>query len=122
MTKETQFIFHICTSAEWNTTKERGTYTPASFNDIGFIHCSTPKQILKVANEYYPKSPDLKLIWIDPAKLNTPLKWEESDGGLFPHIYGVLNLPAVTAVYDFLPDNDGVFREIPGVKKHGKGN
>lgn len=119
-TSEVPFILHICISVDWSVASGRGEYKPASFDEIGFIHCSTPQQLLKVANAFYRNTLDLLVLWIDPTKLNVPLKWEAADGDRFPHIYGALNLPAVVAVYDFLPDSNGIFREIPGLAEHGK--
>jgi uncharacterized protein (DUF952 family) len=115
---ETPYILHICTFDDWQA-PQKGGYRPASFDEIGFIHCSTPQQLLKVANSYYPAMPDLLVLWIDPAKLNVPLKWEVVEGNNFPHIYGPLNPQAVVAFYNFTPDSDGIFREIPGILKFG---
>ncbi len=117
-TTETPYIFHICTASDWQAA-QKDEYKPSSFDEIGFIHCSTTRQLLKVANSYYPARFDLLVLWIDPAKLNVPLKWEASDGDHFPHIYGAINLPAVICVYQFIPDRDGIFRSIPGLEEHG---
>ncbi len=116
---ETPYILHLCASTDWIAASTKGEYKPASFDEIGFIHCSTPQQLLKVANSYYRSTPDLLLLWIDPIKLDVPVKWESPEGDLFPHIYGALNLPAVIGVYNFNPDNDQVFRNIPGLSEHG---
>lgn len=114
------FIFHICHSNDWNSAIDKGEYKPHSFDIDGFIHCSTCQQLLKVANIYYQNESNLKLIWIDPAKLIAPLKWEENDGDVFPHIYGAINLSAVIEAFDFIPDKDGIFRNIPGCEETPK--
>jgi uncharacterized protein (DUF952 family) len=38
-----------------------------------------------------------------------PLKDEERTSETYPHVYGPINCEAVTAVYDFLPDEHGRF-------------
>ncbi len=107
------YIVHICTQDEWSAAQSAGEYRSSSLKNEGFIHCSRPVQILWVANQYYPEAADLLLLWIDPQKLAAELRWEDSDGKVFPHLYGPLNLNAVTSVTDFYPDSDGIFRVVP---------
>lgn len=106
-------ILHICTQDEWASAQSAGEYRASSLKSEGFIHCSRTGQILWVANQYYPGAVDLLLLWIDPQKLAARLCWEDLDGDVFPHLYGSLNLDAVTSVTDFVPDPDGVFRVVP---------
>ena len=75
--------------------------------------------MLGVANKYYRGATDMVLVHIDPAALTSPLKWEPPahidgspalpDEPLFPHIYGVINLDAVSQVIDFPSNPDGSF-------------
>jgi uncharacterized protein (DUF952 family) len=106
-------IVHICRKGEWESAQQVGTYEADTLNIEGFIHCSRPEQVLKVANTYYAGTDDLVLLWIDPGKLTADLRWEHSDGDVFPHLYGPLNLDAVVAVMDFPSDPDGLFRTLP---------
>ena len=106
-------IVHICRRGEWITAQDLGKYESESLTDEGYIHCSRPEQVLKVANAYFPKQVDLVLIWIDPQKLTAELRWEVSDGDIFPHVYGPLNLNAVVSTVDFLPDAEGNFLTLP---------
>ncbi len=78
-----------------------------------FIHFSTDKQAVNVANAFYRGRNDLVLLHIDEAKLKPELKWEPpagkpapdiSDSDLFPHIFGPINLTAVASILDFVPD------------------
>jgi uncharacterized protein (DUF952 family) len=106
-------IVHLCKRGEWVSAKGEGLYAAESLEREGFIHCSRPEQVLKVANHFYPKRKDLVLLWIDLHLLSAELCWETSDGEVFPHLYGPLNLDAVIGVEKISPDQDGVFRQLP---------
>ena len=107
-------LAHITTGRKWEAAREVGEYRAASFAAEGFVHLSTPAQTLATANRFYAATPDLVLLVIDPARLVSPLRWEDTHGhGVFPHLYGPLNLDAVTAAPPFTPDADGVFRALP---------
>ena len=106
-------LVHLCSLQDWRRAQASGHYRADSLAETGFIHFSKPEQILKVANSYYPAARELLLLWIDPAKLQSELRWEASDGDIFPHLYGPLNLEAVISTSDFPPDADGVFRTVP---------
>ena len=106
-------ILHICQKEAWELARQLGVYQAESLKLEGFIHCSRPEQVLKVASTYFLGVNDLVLLWIDPGKLTGELRWEDSEGDVFPHIYGSLNLDAVIAVVDFPPDADGFFRTLP---------
>ncbi len=115
-------IFHITSRKDWEAARSKGEYTAPSLTTEGFIHCSTPAQILPVAEKFYKGQTDLVLLMIEPALLTSTLKWEPPSGGtpppgvpagdLFPHIYGPLNLNAVLNVFDFVFDSTGAF-QIP---------
>ena len=111
-------ILHITSRAEWADAQARGEYIAPSLNAEGFIHCSTEKQVLHVANAFYRGRNDLVLLLIDESKLKPELKWEApagppapgiSESDSFPHIYGAINLSAVASVLDFAPDPSGKF-------------
>jgi uncharacterized protein (DUF952 family) len=102
-------IYHITSKQEWLAAQENGEYTAPSLGTEGFIHCSTEKQILHVANAFYRGRNDLVLLQLDESRIKPEVKWEApaetiSKADLFPHIYGPINLDAVTSVLDFQPD------------------
>ena len=112
-------ILHLTNSENWIEAQQQGFITARSLATEGFIHCSTEHQIKNVANKYYRGATDMVLIHIDSAALTSPLKWEPPahidgspslpDEPLFPHIYGVINLDAVSQVIDFPSNADGSF-------------
>lgn len=85
-------IVHIVERRDWEQAKSSGDYRANSLAAEGFIHCSSPDQVLRVANRFYRGVPDLLLLWIDAQRLSAPLRYETGDGEMFPHIYGALNL------------------------------
>lgn len=108
-------LFHITTAAAWTAAQAAGHYTHPSLASEGFIHCSTPAQIVATANRFYSGQRGLLLLAIESAKVQAEVRVENLTGGseLFPHIYGVLNLDAVGARLLFEPDADGTFRRLP---------
>jgi uncharacterized protein (DUF952 family) len=116
-------IFHITTRNDWNAAQAKRTYTAPSLATEGFIHCSTLSQVLPVAGNFYKGQTGLSLLVIDPTLLSSTLKWEPPSGGtpppgvpvgeMFPHIYGPINLNAVTKVVDLESNPDGTFRLPP---------
>ncbi len=110
-------ILHITTVAEWTAAQTLGDYRLDTLDSEGFIHCSTPQQVLGPANALYGGRDDLVLLVIDPARLSSNLVYEDcyEAGEAFPHIYGPLNLDAVTQVVPFPPRPDGTFALPPGL-------
>jgi 2-C-methyl-D-erythritol 4-phosphate cytidylyltransferase len=105
-------IYHIATRAEWELSKSTGWYRGDTLDSDGFIHCSVVQQVLAVANSLFSGRSDLVLLCIDDGKLNSELRWENSEGMVFPHLYGPLNTDAVIAALEFKEGDDGTF-ELP---------
>lgn len=115
-------ILHITSKQDWSDAQARGEYIAPSLATEGFIHFSTDKQALHVANAFYHGRSDLVLLVVDESRLKPELKWEApagppadniSEADLFPHLYGPLNLDAVASVLDFPPEADGGWRSLP---------
>jgi uncharacterized protein (DUF952 family) len=104
-------ILHITTETAWQTAVAAGVYRADSLESEGFIHCSTVEQVLMPANQMFAGQNDLILLVIDPAKLTANLVYEDcyESGHQFPHIYGPLNLEAITRFVQFPPSPDGTF-------------
>lgn len=111
-------ILHITSRAEWQQAQRDGAYRAPSLDQIGYIHFSKPEQVLVVANSFYRGAPELVLLVVEPARLVADLRYEPPDEApdssqRFPHLYGALNLDAVTAVLDFPPDANGGWSALP---------
>jgi release factor glutamine methyltransferase len=105
-------LVHICPRNEWLNAQRTGIYKDASLMKDGYIHCSQPEQVLEVAKRFYRGISELVLLWLDPEKLASELRWENVAGTLFPHVYGPINLDAVISISDLLREDNGVFRNI----------
>jgi uncharacterized protein (DUF952 family) len=107
-------LVHLCPADEWSSAQTRGELRPESLASAGFIHLSTPGQVHLPANRLYRGRGDLVLLHIDPARLNSPVRWElgvatDPESMLFPHLYDALPVSAVINITSYLPTSDGTF-------------
>jgi uncharacterized protein (DUF952 family) len=91
-------IYHVVRATDWEKAQQLGYYEAASLAKEGFIHTSKAAQVKGVLERYYKGDGGLLLLHIDESKLTAVLKYElaPSINEEFPHIYGRLNLDAVT--------------------------
>src|SRR3979411_2112032 len=102
-------IYKICPASAWREAERQGVYR-GSADDIrdGFIHFSTASQVAETARKHFAGQSGLFLIEVDADALGETLRWEHSrKDELFPHLYGELDLGAVTAVFDLGALSDG---------------
>jgi uncharacterized protein (DUF952 family) len=107
-------IYKILPVSMWRDAQRDGTFrgAPVDLQD-GFIHFSTAAQVAETAAKHFAGQHDLLLLRVDAAVLGAQLKWEPSRGGaLFPHLYGDLDVKAVTQV-DRLPLGDDGKHRLP---------
>ena len=102
-------IFHIAKKSEWQKAQEVGSYSHKSLEAEGFIHCSIPTQLRRVADDFFKGQIDLLLLEIDEDRLTSKIEWDyvehlEQD---FPHIYGVINLDGVKKIFELTSDKEG---------------
>lgn len=108
------YILHITTQEAWDAAESVGEYRTESLEEVGFIHFSTPDQVVNVANTLYSGREDLTLLVVDPEQLSVPLRWETpadapEDMEKFPHLYGPLKIDEVVAVVNFPVGPDGAY-------------
>lgn len=101
-------IYHITTKQAWEAAQQAGSYTADTLTTEGFIHFSDENQVERTANRYYRGQPNLILLQVETDLLTETLRYEEGEPGeKFPHLYGPLNLQAVTDVRELTPNPDG---------------
>ncbi len=93
-------IYHVCTAVDWEAAKQRGHYLHPSLTAEGFIHCSQEHQVAGVLERYFAGQTNLVKLVIETGLLTSRFvfDWSPSTKDTFPHIYGPLNLDAVTEV------------------------
>jgi uncharacterized protein (DUF952 family) len=107
-------ILHITPRAAWEQARAAGVYRGDTLDAEGFIHCSTVDQVVATANRYFRGRADLVLLVIDPARVGPEIRYEPSpEGERFPHVYGPLDLGAVTRALPLEPGADGAFSLPP---------
>jgi uncharacterized protein (DUF952 family) len=107
-------IYKICPASAWREAERQGVYR-GSADDArdGFIHFSTASQVMETARKHFFGQTALFLIETDADALGDALRWEPSrNNELFPHLYGELDLGAVTQVLNMHARSDG-FHDIP---------
>jgi uncharacterized protein (DUF952 family) len=107
-------IYKICSASAWREAERQSVYR-GSADDIrdGFIHFSTASQLAETAKKHFFGQTGLFLIEVDADALGEALRWESSrNDELFPHLYGELDLGAVTAVLGMRARSDG-YHDIP---------
>ena len=105
-------IYKICPASAWREAERQGVYR-GSADDLrdGFIHFSTAAQVAETARKHFFGQTGLFLIAVDADALGDALRWEPSrNDELFPHLYGELDLGAVTAILDLRARSDGYAR------------
>jgi uncharacterized protein (DUF952 family) len=110
-------IYKICSASAWREAERQGTYR-GSADDVrdGFIHFSTAAQVDGTARKHFHGQTALFLVEVEADALGEPLRWERSrNGELFPHLYGELDLGAVTSVHQIHTRPDGS-HDIPELK------
>lgn len=104
-------IYHIVSESELQASVESGVYRPASLARDGFVHCAAEPSVLPVANDFYADvTARLFLLEVDPGQLSSETRYEAAApiagaGAIhletatrFPHVYGPIELDAVTRV------------------------
>lgn len=97
-------ILHLALPDDWSAARAAGEYRISTrgrtLDQVGFIHCSYPNQLVGVANRFYADLTELVVLHIEPELLEVPVKLEpatEGGGELFPHVYGPIPSLAVIA-------------------------
>jgi uncharacterized protein (DUF952 family) len=108
-------IYKICHATLWREAERNCTFRGAAVDlQDGFIHFSTAAQVVETAAKHFAGMSDLLLVHVDAGRLGERLTWELSrGGGLFPHLYGGLDLAAVVRVEPLPLGPDGTHQFPP---------
>jgi len=102
-------IYKIVPETLWNEARAKGVFDGAAIDlTDGFIHFSTAAQVEGTARKHFTGQAGLFLVAVNADALGDKLRWEPArDGALFPHLYGELDVVAVTDVLDLPLRGDG---------------
>jgi uncharacterized protein (DUF952 family) len=92
-----ELLYKVLRASEWREAQSQGALagSPDDLRD-GFIHLSTRGQLDGTLDRHFAGETGLVVLEIAAARVHADLKWERSrDGGVFPHLYGVLPLDAI---------------------------
>lgn len=101
-------LLHLVPLSDYRRAHDR--ITPPTLETEGFVHCSPDlPTTLAVANARFVGTEEpMVAVELDTAALSAPVRWEAPDPAppegvaadvLFPHVYGALELSAVSRVY-----------------------
>jgi uncharacterized protein (DUF952 family) len=102
--------YHLVAGSYFRDCDSSAPYTPESFADEGFIHCTDgPDNVAAVANRYYRDGQRMYVVLaIDKDALTSEVRYEDPER-IYPHIYGPLNRDAIVKVLPILREADGTF-------------
>jgi len=100
----------------WEEAQKTGEYTrstiDSTLDEVGFIHATNPDQTIAMLNRHFTERDDILLLVVDISKVKPEVKFEaplSGSGGIYPHIYGPLNVDAVIDTYTPTKDSSGKF-------------
>jgi cyclohexyl-isocyanide hydratase len=88
-----RWIYHLTVS---DPTTE--AYAPESLRTEGFVHGSYRDAVAESARLYFPASAVLRVLRIDPRRLDVPVEIAETPRGPMPHIHGPVPRDAIREV------------------------
>ena len=113
-------IYHLTTEADLRAGLDGDRYAPPDLADAGFVHCALEASVVPVADDYFASAPgDVLVLEIDPARLSAETRYEAAaplEGGgrahlesapVFPHVYGAIDVQAITGVGALARDAGG---------------
>src|SRR5687768_8567171 len=80
-------MFHVVRAEELGWGKD-GRYAPPSLEQEGFIHASYKDRVRESARLYFAPGARLRMLAIDPRRLDVPVDVVETPRGPMPHIMG----------------------------------
>lgn len=104
---------HLTPSEVWEAQRTGGFYRPEAFAADGFIHCTDgDERMVAIANLFYQADPrGFVVLTVDLGLVTARWIYEDPER-TFPHIYGDLDVAAVTDVRPVRRDLDGRFVAI----------
>ena len=108
-----QWLYHVLRAEELSWGKD-ARYAPASLASEGFIHASYKDRVASSAELYFPADADLRVLAIDPRRLDVPIDIASTPRGPMPHIQGSIPVDAIAIKQ--LADIEGMPDRVVGTR------
>lgn len=110
------FVYLLLSVPDFEAATAAGVWDPPSRAAEGFVHASPIDQLVRVANKHYRAHTELRVVALRADRLTAELRWEPAAGGLYPHVYGPVNMDAAERVGEMHKGDDGLFGppSLPG--------
>src|SRR5688500_8707132 len=107
------YFYLLASAANLEAALAAGSLERDDLKNEGFIHAAPAEQLTRVAKKLYRQVKNLRCAVVERAKVRSEVKYESATGGLYPHIYGPLNMDAVVRVIALTPDAEGRYEIDP---------
>jgi uncharacterized protein (DUF952 family) len=89
-----RWLFHMVKVSEirWDSSDR---YAPESLHTEGFVHASFREAFEETARLYFKPDDKVRVLVIDPRKLDVPLQIADTPRGPMPHVHGSIPRHAV---------------------------
>lgn len=105
-----RWLFHVVRATELSWDRG-GRYAPPSLGTEGFVHASYRDAVLESARLYFAEGDDLRVLVVDPRRLDVPVEVATTPRGPMPHIQGTIPADAVRVIeLEAVPEHDDVVR------------
>ena len=94
-----RWLFHLVRAEDLGWGSD-GRYAPPSLGREGFIHASYKDRVEESARLYFPVGdvPRLRVLAIDPRRLDVPVEVADTPRGPMPHVHGSIPVDAVRVI------------------------
>lgn len=95
-----RWLFHVLHARDVSSWGGAGRYAPSSLAREGFIHASYKDAVRASARLYFEPGAELRVLAVDPRRLDVPIDVASTPRGPMPHIHGAIPFDAIR-VLDF---------------------
>jgi uncharacterized protein (DUF952 family) len=88
------FIYLLMSPADFERAHRGGVWDPPSRAAEGFIHASPAGELTRVANKHYRQFDEVRVAVLRHERVRSEIRWEPASNGLYPHVYGPINMDA----------------------------
>ena len=105
-----RITYHLVPVETWAAGDPNRPYAAASLASEGFIHCTDgADEMVATANRHYRDDPrEFLVLTVDLDAAGNPWRIEDKRG-IYPHIFGSIERPAILRVVPAPRDADGLF-------------